>query len=378
MNDERTIPCRPSGLPVCSIRVEILSGPNCGSNALVGGDYFTIGTAEGNDLVLVDPTVSRFHLSLERSGGRILIRDHGSTNGTAIGPVLLKDQSAFVTLGTVLQLGETVLKLDDGGMVLVNLHGRDSLGGLRGRTTVMQRLMATIEQIATKEVPVLVTGESGTGKELVARALHDVGLRANQPLVTVDCGGLTQNLFCSELFGHERGAFTGADRRHIGAFERAHRGTLFLDEIGDLPPALQVALLGALERRQIRRVGGHQDIPVDVRLVSATHRDLRREVNAGTFRLDLYYRIAVVVLNVPPLAQRTADIPLLVEHFLRETGYQGEVEAVFPLSVMQELQAHLWPGNVRELRNVVEATIATGSKPQFDTPPIAWPATVRR
>jgi DNA-binding NtrC family response regulator len=210
---------------------------------------------------------------------------------------------------------------------------------------------------------VLLVGESGTGKELIARALHTQSSRADGPFVTVDCGALSPALVASELFGHEKGAFTGAAGRHDGAFSRADGGTLFLDEIGELPTALQAALLGALERKRIRRVGGRDEIPIDVRVVSATHRDLRAEVNAGTFRLDLYYRLAVVVLQVPALRERREDVPLLVEHFLREAGVEGGVAEVVPPDTMDALAAHAWPGNVRELRNFVEATLVMGEAP---------------
>jgi DNA-binding NtrC family response regulator len=213
---------------------------------------------------------------------------------------------------------------------------------------------------------VLLQGESGTGKELIARALHDQSPRANKPFVTLDCGVISPGLVASELFGHERGAFTGADRRHIGVFERAQGGTLFLDEIGELSPALQTALLGVLERRRFRRLGGAEELSVDVRVVSATHRDLRAEVNANTFRLDLYYRLAVVRLEVPSLHQRVDDIPLLVEHFLNEAGYAGPVAALVPPPLMATLQSHRWPGNVRELRNYVEAILAMGEPPSLE------------
>jgi DNA-binding NtrC family response regulator len=184
--------------------------------------------------------------------------------------------------------------------------------------------------------------------------------------VTVDCGALTPTLVASELFGHEKGAFTGADRQHVGAFERAHGGTLFLDEIGELPQALQPTLLGVLERRRFRRLGGKQDISIDVRVISATHRDLREEVNAGTFRLDLFYRIAVIRLSVPPLRERKDDIPLLVGHFLREAGHDGPIADMISEPAMQQLVAHRWPGNVRELRNLIEATLAMGEPPAVD------------
>jgi len=200
----------------------------------------------------------------------------------------------------------------------------------------------------------------------VARALHELGPRREAPFVTVDCGSLSPTLVASELFGHERGAFTGAERQHAGAFERANGGTLFLDEIGELPASLQPSLLGALERRRFRRLGGRADISVDLRIVSATNRDLRAEVNAGTFRLDLYYRLAIVVLQVPPLRERADDVPLLVEHFLRECGHAGPVGELISPAAMKSLGTHRWPGNVRELRNLIEATVAMGEPPRLE------------
>jgi DNA-binding NtrC family response regulator len=229
--------------------------------------------------------------------------------------------------------------------------------------------MAQIDKAAASDTPVLLVGESGTGKELIARALHEKGARAKGPFVTVDCGSLSPSLVASELFGHEKGAFTGAHERHTGAFERANGGTIFLDEIGELPAALQPTLLGALERRRFRRVGGRDEVEVDVRVVSATNRDLRAEVNAGQFRLDLYYRIAVVVLRVPPLRERREDVPVLVEHFLREAGEDGRLEEIVTAETMDALCAHTWPGNVRELRNVVEAMRVMGEAPDLGGAP---------
>jgi DNA-binding NtrC family response regulator len=254
----------------------------------------------------------------------------------------------------------------DGERRMLELHAGDALAGLRGRSPAMRRMMAKIERAAASDVSVLVIGESGTGKEVVARGLHELGRRALGPFVAVDCGALSPALVASELFGHERGAFTGADRQHVGAFERAHGGTLFLDEIGELPSALQASLLGALERRTMRRVGGTADIAVDVRVVSATNRDLRAEVNSGAFRLDLYYRLAVVSLAMPPLREHPEDIELLVAHFLREAGHTGAVGDVFAPATMRALAGHRWPGNVRELRNLVEATLAMGEPPPLD------------
>ncbi|MFO0686268.1 MAG: sigma 54-interacting transcriptional regulator [Sandaracinus sp.] len=353
------------GVPVRSLRVEVVDGPDRGSSALSRAETLTIGTAEGNDLVLTDRTVSRFHLELARGEDGVEVRDLGSTNGTGFEGARLS--RAWVPPGAVLALGHTRVRVDDDARVTVELHEDGSFGGLVGRTAVMRRLMARVRKAAASDVAVLVVGESGTGKELVARALHEESARHAGPLVTVDCGALAPALVASELFGHERGAFTGADAQHVGAFERAHRGTLFLDEIGELSAELQPVLLGALERGRFRRVGGRKDVEVDVRVVAATHRDLRGEVNAGSFRLDLYYRLAVVTLLVPPLRERAEDVPVLVEHFLREAGHEGPVTSAFAPDAMASLAAHRWPGNVRELRNVVEATLAMGEPPVFET-----------
>jgi DNA-binding NtrC family response regulator len=353
------------GIPVRALRVDIIEGPDTGTSHVSAGNTLTIGTADGNDLVVTDDTVSRFHLELSRGRGGVRVVDCGSTNGIHANGVAL--ETGTVAAGSVLQIGKTKLRVGDGDKRILELHAGDALAGLRGRSPAMRLVMSRIERAAASDVSVLVVGESGTGKELVARGLHDLGRRAAGPFVAVDCAALAPALVATELFGHERGAFTGADRQHIGAFERAHGGTLFLDEIGELPPALQASLLGALERRKIRRVGGSSDIAIDVRVASATHRDLRAEVNSGAFRLDLYYRIAVVTLTLPPLRDRPDDLELLVGHFLREAGHTGPADAVFSPAATAALAAHRWPGNVRELRNLVEATLAMGELPPLDT-----------
>jgi DNA-binding NtrC family response regulator len=359
-----TIPHGASGIPIRTLRVEVTEGPDAGQVHLAETDSVTVGAARGNDVVLTDTTVSRFHLELTRRPDGILVVDAGSMNGTFAGGTRL--EKGVIAPGTLLRLGTTSLRVGEGEAVTLSVPPTESLGGVRGRTPAMRRLMGAVEKAARSDIAVLCVGESGTGKELIARALHDLGPRASGPLVTVDCGSLAPTLVASELFGHERGAFTGADRQHAGAFERASGGTLFLDEIGELPPPLQATLLGVLERRRFRRLGGTKDISVDVRVVSATHRDLRAEVNAGTFRLDLYYRLAVVTVRVPPLRERPDDIPLLVEHFLREAGHDGPIEELVSPQAMQGLLQHHWPGNVRELRNLLEATMAMGETPSID------------
>ncbi|MBX3248862.1 MAG: sigma 54-dependent Fis family transcriptional regulator [Myxococcales bacterium] len=351
----------PQQIPVRQVRVRVLEGPDAGEQVTVDGETLSVGTAEGNDLALSDPTVSRYHLELVRSERGVKVTDLGSTNGTIVGQVAV--ERGLVQLGASLRIGRTKIIVEDAGLGSVDVFGGEELEGLRGRSPAMRRLMAQAAKVARTDASVLIVGESGVGKEVVARAIQRLSSRATSPYEIVDCGSLAPNLVASELFGHERGAFTGADRRHVGAFERAHGGTLFLDEVGELPAELQPTLLGALERRRFRRVGGREELAVDVRVLSATNRDLRAEVNSNAFRLDLYYRLAVVVLVVPPLRERPEDVPMLLEHFARELGHDGPIEPLFPAETIRELQRWRWPGNVRELRNYVEATLAMGEAP---------------
>jgi DNA-binding NtrC family response regulator len=356
-----------SGIPVQTVEATVLEGPDAGKQASARSEKLTVGSAHGNDLQLSDETVSRYHVELRGSPEGVRVNDPGSTNGTWIGAVRV--QSGVVPPGSTLRLGKTTLRLGQGEPLTLALYKDETLAGLRGQSPLMRRLMAQLQRAASRDAAVLLVGESGTGKELCARALHDLGPRRDKPFVTLDCGALSPTLIASELFGHEKGAFTGADRARAGAFSEADGGTLFLDEIGELPPSLQTTMLGVLERGRFKRVGGRAEIAVDVRVVSATHRDLRAEVNAGSFRLDLYYRLAVVCLSVPPLREHPEDVPLLVEHFLRECGHDGAVEDVVAPATLQSWLLHHWPGNVRELRNLVEATLAMGEPPPLvDSP----------
>ncbi|HWA74513.1 MAG TPA: sigma 54-interacting transcriptional regulator [Polyangiaceae bacterium] len=350
-------------IPVKTLRVEVVAGVDQGKSLETDQELLTIGTAPGSDLTLNDDTVSRFHLELARGANGVSVNDLGSSNGTLLGGARI--ERGVVPPGTELLLGNTRIAILDGSGAAVEVSAESELDDLKGQTEIMRRLMAQVTTAARSNAAVLLIGESGTGKELVARALHEHGARASGPFVTLDCGALAPNLVASELFGHERGAFTGAERQHVGAFERADKGTLFLDEIGELPAELQPQLLGALERRRFRRVGGRNEIGVDVRIVGATNRDLRAEVNSGVFRLDLYYRLAVVVLRIPPLRERSADIPLLVDHFFKECGHTGNAGEVLSESTLRSLMTYRWPGNVRELRNWVEATLAMGESPEL-------------
>jgi DNA-binding NtrC family response regulator len=350
-------------VPIRTLRVEVLAGPDAGQSLETDQDVLTVGTAPGNALRLRDETVSRFHLELLRREAGISVVDLGSSNGTWCERVQI--ERGVVASGAELQLGNSRIKVVDGAGAAVELLAGSELDELRGETPQMRRLMARVATVAKSSVPVLIIGESGTGKELIARALHRHSERATGPFVTLDGSAQVETLAGSELFGHERGAFTGAERSRKGAFEQAHQGTLFLDEIGELPTGLQPQLLGALERKRIKRLGGSAEIPVDVRVIAATNRDLRSDVNSGAFRLDLYFRLAVVVLQVPPLRERLNDLPLLVDHFLRECGYAGPRESIVPDAQLRRLSAHSWPGNVRELRNWVEATVAMGESSEL-------------
>ncbi|HEX3763007.1 MAG TPA: sigma 54-interacting transcriptional regulator [Kofleriaceae bacterium] len=351
---------------VSTLRVEVVDGPDRGK-FVVGGDVVSVGTARDNALPVADFTVSRYHLDVTVKPGGILVSDLGSTNGTYIGAVRI--ERAIVPPGTLLKLGGTTIRFDDAVRQPVPAPAagaRRELVGMLAVSPQMLRLFADIERIAASPTSVLIVGESGTGKERVAQALHARSQRAGAPLMTIDCGALSSSLLASELFGHERGAFTGADRQHRGAFERAADGTVFLDEIGELPGADQSALLGVLERRRFRRVGGSAELEVDARVIAATNRDLRAEVNNGRFRQDLYHRLAVVVLRLAPLRERREDVPLLVEHFARELGAEGSLESLFGADQLARWQKHPWPGNVRELRNAVEAALVVGPQAAGD------------
>jgi DNA-binding NtrC family response regulator len=241
------------------------------------------------------------------------------------------------------------------------LDKRYGLDGLVGRSPAMATVFDTIRQAAPARSTVLITGESGTGKELVAHILHRLSPRAAGPFVAVHCAALNSNLLESELFGHEKGAFTGAVGRQLGRFEKADGGTLFLDEIGDIDPAIQVTLLRVLETRSFERVGGSAPVEVDVRLITATNRDLKAQVAAGKFREDLYYRLDVVHVHLPPLRERTEDIPFLLDHFLRISAAEnGKTIGGFTPEAVKVLTAYAWPGNVRELRNAVERMVVMG------------------
>jgi transcriptional regulator with GAF, ATPase, and Fis domain len=341
--------------PRIRISVERVAGRANTRELVHEGDICRVGSHPSNDLVLDDPTISRFHCRLVLEGNAWRIVDSGSTNGTRIDG--LKVLTAELERETVLTLGDSLLRVTPDGAAEVSVAVVPSFGGLVGTSPAMQRLFELLGRVAASDIDVLIQGESGTGKELVAAEIVQRSPRSNGPLVVVDCGSISPALVESELFGHVRGAFTGADRDREGAFEAADGGTVFLDEIGELPLELQPKLLRALEAREVRRVGQTKPRRVDVRVVAATHRDLEREVNRGRFREDLYYRLAKVAVRVPPLRDRASDVPLLVKTFLAamaDNGVERYFDRLFSQNVLADMQEYDWPGNVRELRNFVE------------------------
>jgi transcriptional regulator with GAF, ATPase, and Fis domain len=315
-----------------------------------------IGAGPGNDLVLDRPTVSSVHAEIVATPRGFKLKDLGSTNGTTVNGVRILE--AFVEDSVQLTIGDVALVLKvSKDTVSQPLSTSTELHGAVGASAPMRAVFSRVERVAKTDATVLIHGETGTGKEVIAWSIYEASKRKDQPFVVLDCSAIARTLIESELFGHEKGSFTGADRRRIGAFERAHGGTLFLDELGELELELQPKLLRALERREIQRLGGDKTIPVDVRIIAATNRDLRAMVARGEFREDLYYRLAVVSLELPPLRDRKEDIPVLVDHFLH--GLKSD-RAALPAGALERFVEHPWPGNCRELKNAVERAVVLG------------------
>ena len=339
----------------------VQAGADSGTTYQSSGEHVVVGTHRSCDLVLTDKAVSRFHCAIRLSSAGVELEDLGSSNGTTVDRVQVV--KARLHSGAVLSIGRTQLRFDLGTThVEIPISSRDRFGPLVGGSVAMRAVFHVLERAAASDATLLVEGPTGTGKELVAEAVHQASARRDRPFVTVDCAAMPPGLLESELFGHERGAFTGADSAREGAFERAAGGTIFLDEIGEIGRELQPKLLRVLEAREIKRVGGSGYEPVDVRVIAATNRDLRAEVNAQEFRADLFFRLAVLSVRLPSLRARIDDLPLLVETIVERFGAAG-TEAASSLTrpeVYAELALHAWPGNVRELRNYIERALALG------------------
>jgi transcriptional regulator with PAS, ATPase and Fis domain len=347
----------PRALMLQKAKLLMISGKEQGREVVIDKDVFTIGAGSQNDLIVPDPAASRRHCEIHQRTDGFMLRDLGSTNGTLVQGVRVCE--VYLTQGVEFQVGTVRLifcPLHE--TVSYPLSPRESFGRLNGASTAMRRVFHLAETYAKTDAAILIQGETGTGKELLADALHAHSTRSKKPFVVIDCGALAKGVIESELFGHAKGSFTGAGSERIGAFEQADGGTVFLDEIGELDLSLQPKLLRALEKKEVRRMGANTVRHVDVRIIAATNRNLEREVREGRFREDLYYRLSIVKIELPPLRQRKDDIPLLVECFLKELTGSGDPNAWpdFERS-MALFRQHDWPGNARELRNVVEMAV---------------------
>ncbi|MBX3202560.1 MAG: sigma 54-dependent Fis family transcriptional regulator [Labilithrix sp.] len=336
-----------------------------GNHEVAVEDRWVIGSAPNADVCVADRAVSRLHGELDPTPEGLWFRDLGSKNGSFVDGIRVT--GALVPDGGTVRVGSTAIAVRYGEeLAEERIWGASQLGELVGGTEVMRKLFATIAQLAQTDLSVLIVGETGTGKELVARALHDASARSGFPLGVIDCASMPEHLLESELFGHRRGAFTGADSTHEGIVERSDGGTLFLDEIGELPLGVQPKLLRLLETKTFRRLGETKFRRANVRFVAATHRDLRKLVNAGAFREDLYFRLAVATLPIPALREREDDIPLLVDRFAPELP-----ASLSRAALVQHARSRGWPGNVRELRSFVQRAVALGTAEPDEADPEA-------
>jgi transcriptional regulator with GAF, ATPase, and Fis domain len=369
----------PSVRRIRKLRVEVVDARDSKDKGAVltfAQDEVRVGSSEDADVPLGDPSVSREHLAVRLSPYGYTLADLGSTNGTFIGD--LRVERVVLSEPTLVRVGTTVLRLVPlAESVEQEISPRARFGRMLGQSAAMRETFALLERVAATDLTVLLEGETGTGKELAAEGLHDASGRAGQ-FVAINCGAIPRELLESELLGHEKGAFTGADRPRPGAFLSADRGTVFLDEVGELPLDMQAKLLRVLERREVKAVGADRARSVDVRVIAATNRSLAREVSAGRFRQDLYFRLAVVVVRIPPLRTRAGDVRMLAEHIQDELARKRVAAGLPPLARLDEramamLLRYDFPGNVRELRNVVERWAVLGAVGQPGDP-AAWGA----
>ncbi|WP_437654599.1 sigma 54-interacting transcriptional regulator [Sorangium sp. So ce1182] len=359
-------PVRPTAAAAESFALSVMAGPDEGRRFTVAPGLpsrVLAGTSPACDIALTDRLVSRRHAAFELAGARLRVTDLGSTNGTFVQGIRVGD--AYLQGSELVRLGETVLRVEALGVTqAVELSRAVRFGKLVGASEEMRRLYPLCERLASSSVPVVIEGETGTGKEVLAEAIHEQGPRAAGPFVVFDCTAVPPTLVESALFGHERGAFTGASEARRGVFEEAHGGTLLLDEIGDLDLALQAKLLRAIQRSEVQRVGSNRWVRVDIRVLAATRRDLEREIQAGRFRDDLFFRLAVARIELPPLRKRRGDVTVLAHHFWRQLAGRG---APFPQGFSERLEDYDWPGNVRELYNAVARRVALGEAAPIET-----------
>jgi DNA-binding NtrC family response regulator len=360
----------PRTLHLRKLRLEINPGAETGRDLQFDQNIITIGSKDDNDVVLEDETVSRHHCRIVQQEDAFVAEDLDSTNGTFINGVRI--DRAFLEPGSVLAVGNSRIELHPVDQeVSVEPSSEEQFGEIVGQSVEMREIFDILDKISGTDATVVIEGETGTGKEVVAQSLHEASPRSDGPFVVFDCGAVPESLVESELFGHEKGSFTGAVMSREGLFEKAEGGTIFLDELGELSLDLQPKLLRVLEEREIRRVGSNEPIPIDVRIVAATNKNLGREVEEGRFREDLYYRLSVVRLELPPLRDRLEDVSLLVPHFLESRDFNRDpdggrrIEAVSD-PALEALSNYEWPGNVRELVNVIERACSFSSSPRLE------------
>lgn len=344
----------------------ITNGPSAGQRVTIAPHHPSrvfVGQSQTSELQLEDRLVSRRHAAFEIIGGRLRITDLASTNGTFVQNVAVLD--AFLQGGEMITVGTTSIRVERmAAEAPVSLPMATHFGRTVGSSPEMRAIYPLCQRLAASQVPVLIEGETGTGKEVLAESIHEMGPRKNGPFVVFDCTAVPPNLVESALFGHERGSFTGATESRRGVFEEANGGTLLLDEIGDLELSLQAKLLRALQRSEVQRIGSNKWVRVDVRILAATRRDLDHEIQAGRFRDDLFYRLAVARIELPPLRRRTGDILLLAHHFWQSLADEG---VAFPADFAQRIDDYSFPGNVRELYNAVARRVALGEAAPIET-----------
>jgi transcriptional regulator with GAF, ATPase, and Fis domain len=336
-------------------KLVVVDGPEKGQDFDLNKTKTYVGRSSVNDITIKDNSISSTHFELRAEEEGFLLRDVGSTNGTMLGGCRIKE--VYLSPNATFRAGNSTFKLLPSDEVMeIPLSADEHFQGVIGRSVAMREVFATLEKVAPSELTSLIHGETGTGKERIARAIHDASRRKSKPYVVLDCSAIPKDLMESYVFGHEKGAFTGATSQHKGAFEQANGGTLFMDEIGELDISLQPKLLRVLENREFKRVGGTSTIRSDVRVIAATNRDLREMVNEGTFREDLYFRLSVISILLPPLKDRRDDIPLLVENFIDLVAERRPdmPKARLTADALDMLMSYSWPGNVRELKNVIE------------------------
>ncbi len=353
---------RAAGEHMAPLWLHVIAGPDQGRRVAASDATISIGRGDDNLLRLTDRLVSRHHCQLALADRSFVLRDGGSRNGTYVNGV--KVVEVALAPGCQVELGDTRIWF---GPTEAGPAGapsaEDSFGGLVGSSAAMREAVELLRSIAATRLTCLVFGETGTGKELAARAIHAHSPQQLGPFVVIDCAAVSENLIEAKLFGHVRGAFTGAVRDAAGAFEEADGGTVFLDEIGELPLALQPKLLRVLERREVMRLGSNRNVPLDVRVIGATHRDLHAMVTSGTFREDLYYRLSEATVCLPPLRERPDDIGLLARHLLeQESGHSS----LLTEDGIAWLEKRTWPGNVREMRNLLRRASAAAQKAPMD------------